>query len=251
MATPVDRRRWRTALRSRRDIPRTLHLTLVLLAERMDQDGVLTGRREDLAEWLGVPPRTFDRRIADAIEHRWMVQVQRGQKGRLAAYQAAVPQPGEKPVSPARGPVQVAESGELNGGSVRQKVRTEPAVGAPFSSPPGGELHIDGERSDRGALDAKRRRLRDHDGARGAARSAAPSPRLARVIQLPKTRTATADPTELEPAADGTTGPTPGPTTQTAPARRDAGGAGGRRFGPPRRGASDPRPPPPSRRPPT
>lgn len=124
--------------------------TLLALAEAMQPDGALSAGRIDLADVTGLPPRTLNRHLAQAVAAGWLAHERRGQKHVLPVYRATVPQQAtDGPLRPS-----------LSGPSTR-------VLRPVLSGPPGGPLHIESASvSEHVALDQQHDRRAAHNGSR-------------------------------------------------------------------------------------
>jgi hypothetical protein len=93
----------------------------------LDADGTLRVGRERMAESTGIPARTLDRHLRDAVALGWLMRERRGQKGVVAVYRAAVPDTTQHAT-------QHATSGVLNTLSARH---SRGVLKPAFSTPPG------------------------------------------------------------------------------------------------------------------
>jgi hypothetical protein len=71
-----------------------VRVALLALAQDMDDDGIVSARRDALAERLGRSDRRIGDRLKFAIESGYLARVSRGQKNGAGKYRATIPSPG-------------------------------------------------------------------------------------------------------------------------------------------------------------
>jgi hypothetical protein len=124
--------------------------TLLALVEAMQPDGVLCAGRIQLAGAAGLPPRTLNRHLAQAVAAGWLTHERRGQKHLVPVYRATIPQQATD------GPLSTG----LSGPSTR-------VLSTGLSGPPGGLLHIESASvSEHVALDESHDRRGEQNGSR-------------------------------------------------------------------------------------
>jgi hypothetical protein len=91
----AGRVRWRDAIMSNA-FPahlRYLRATLLCVVPMMTVDGVLEVPRERVVDAVALPARTVEYHLQKAAEHAWLDRSRVGGNGRLARYEATIPNP--------------------------------------------------------------------------------------------------------------------------------------------------------------